>query len=192
MKKIYQFVSLTVLVVFLGFSSVTYTSCERDDAALGCDTLKCLNFGVCQKGVCSCPTGYDGYDCGVALADKFISNSWAAQETVIGSDNGALINTTSSYNIRTRPGYTATSFFIDSVNGDNYKSNVLCEIKSPTTFEVAPGFTPINNPTGYQIMGGTGNIDTMGTDKMSGMYYRKVTDVFGTHTDTLQFTFTQN
>jgi hypothetical protein len=192
MKRFYSVIAFTVLVVMLGFSSVTYTSCERDDSTMGCDTLKCLNWGVCAKGVCTCPSGYDGYNCGVVLAAKFIDTTWAASERVIGSSNASVINTTDDYFIRTRPGHTATSFFVDSINGDVYRSQVLCEITSPTTFQFENGFKPINDPDNYKILGGSGNIDTSGAVfEMEGVYYRYVNDVFGQHTDTLEFTFTK-
>lgn len=189
MRKTYTYIVLVVLLAFFGFSSVTYTSCKRDDSTMGCDTLKCLNWGACIDGKCTCPAGYDGYDCSIVLAEKFIDIKWLARETVVGSSDPIWINTTTQYNIRTRPGYTATSFFVDSLLGDKYKSNILCEIKSPTTFEIQQ-FQPINDPGAFKVLGGTGSIDTNGIDEMTGTYYRYISDSSGQRTDTVEFTFT--
>jgi hypothetical protein len=192
MKKTFIYSITAILVTLFAFSSVTYTSCSRKtegDATYGCDTVTCQNMGVCSYGKCTCPAGYDGYDCSIVLAEKFVDTTWIVNEKVVKSSNILWIDTTAQYNIRTRAGYTPTSFFVDSIWGDRYKSNIICEIKSPTTFEIGT-FQPINNPGGFKILGGFGKIDTVGVDKMTGTYYRYVADSAGIRTDTVHFTFT--
>jgi hypothetical protein len=196
MKKGYTYIIITVLIAVFGFSSVTYTSCKRKaegDATFGCDTIECKNAGVCSYGKCTCPSGYDGLDCSIALAEKFIDTSWRVRETVVKSSDIIWIGTTSEYNILTRSAYTATSFFIDSIWGDRYKGNILCEIKSPTTFEIQP-FQPINNnnPNTFRIISGFGSIDTVGVDTILGTYYRYLADSAGARTDTVDFRIINN
>ena len=192
MRKTYTYVILVVLTVFLGLSSLTYTSCKRiteGDETYGCDTVTCENWGTCYKGKCTCPSGFDGMSCEIALAEKFIDTGWTVNEVVVKSSVGSWIGTSAQYIIRTRPGYTPTSFFVDSIWGDKYKSNIVCEIKSPTTFEIGQ-FQPINNADAFKIWGGFGSIDTVGVDKMTGTYYRFISDSAGVRTDTVDFTFT--
>ncbi|MBL7718356.1 MAG: hypothetical protein JNL72_05945 [Flavipsychrobacter sp.] len=191
-KKFTSYVVVAALLAFCGFSTVTYTSCkDKGFTSMGCDTMQCLNWGTCSEGKCTCPSGFDGADCGIAIAQKFIDPRWSANEVVVGSSNAVWVGASASYTIRTRAGYTATSFFIDSVLNDRYKSNILCEITSPTTFDIQY-FQPTNDPSVFKIMGGNGSVDTAGVDKMTGEYYRFVVDSTGTHSDTVEFTFINN
>lgn len=61
--------TLISAIAFLGVSTtVLYTSCEQDS----CLDLKCRNGGACAEGFCRCPTGYEGTECEIKSADKFI------------------------------------------------------------------------------------------------------------------------
>ncbi|MBL7684120.1 MAG: hypothetical protein JNK00_12240 [Flavipsychrobacter sp.] len=50
---------LTAIIVLISFSTVTYTACKKSS----CIDMVCLNGGLCDGGVCSCPTGYTGVRC---------------------------------------------------------------------------------------------------------------------------------
>lgn len=46
--------------IFLLFLSLSLFSCVEDEP---CDTLACMNDGVCINGVCDCPEGFSGETC---------------------------------------------------------------------------------------------------------------------------------
>lgn len=47
----------------------------------------CLNGGVCMDNACTCPTGFDGADCGIDTRDKFVGN-WTQNPS--GGDTAAF------------------------------------------------------------------------------------------------------
>ena len=49
---------------------VSFTSCNVDR----CKTIVCANEGVCNMGVCTCPSGYEGTNCETVTRDKFTGN----------------------------------------------------------------------------------------------------------------------
>ncbi len=59
MKKLPQ-IALYLCLFALPF----FTSCHQGDPVDLCETLVCLNDGVCANGKCNCPDGYTGVDCG--------------------------------------------------------------------------------------------------------------------------------
>lgn len=48
----------TILIVLSLFATVTYSSCQGK-----CGDVICQNGGVCEKGECDCPYGYEGSLC---------------------------------------------------------------------------------------------------------------------------------
>ncbi len=68
-----------ILITALGTLSValsfTYVSCNPDK----CKTIVCAHNGVCDRGICTCPSGYEGASCETISRDKFIGN-WAVYE----------------------------------------------------------------------------------------------------------------
>lgn len=71
-------------------TTVTYTSCEKD----ACTELTCRNGGACAEGFCRCKTGYEGAECEVKIANRFLG-------TYVGynhcDNNPALIDTVDIY-----------------------------------------------------------------------------------------------
>ncbi len=60
---------LLALAAVIGTSSTLFmASCEKDS----CTTLKCKNGGTCADNFCRCPTGYEGAECEIKTAQKFI------------------------------------------------------------------------------------------------------------------------
>lgn len=61
--------TLITAFAFVGIAStVLYSSCEKDS----CLDLKCRNRGSCSEGYCRCQTGFEGTECEIKSADKFI------------------------------------------------------------------------------------------------------------------------
>ncbi|MCS6917901.1 MAG: calcium-binding EGF-like domain-containing protein [Chitinophagales bacterium] len=86
MKKV-AFFGITALTV-LGFSTLMlFNACESDP----CKDVVCLNGGTCEDGTCDCAPGYEGDDCGVRSADKYVG-TWSAVE-VCTSGNYAYVAT---------------------------------------------------------------------------------------------------
>ena len=66
--KLWKHTMITAIAFFGITTSVLYTSCEKD----ACIDLKCKNGGSCADGFCRCPTGYEGSECQIKAATKFV------------------------------------------------------------------------------------------------------------------------
>jgi hypothetical protein len=66
--KLWKHTLITAVAFFGITSTVLYTSCEKDS----CIDLKCKNGGSCADGFCRCPTGYEGSECQIKAATKFV------------------------------------------------------------------------------------------------------------------------
>src|SRR5438046_575325 len=61
--------TLLSAVAFIGIATtVLYTACEKDS----CTDLKCKNGGACAEGFCRCVTGFEGAECELKIANRFI------------------------------------------------------------------------------------------------------------------------
>ena len=62
-------ISLLTIFSFLALSSVVlFASCEQDP----CVDLDCKNGGTCSDGYCQCPTGFEGAECNITAASRFV------------------------------------------------------------------------------------------------------------------------
>lgn len=66
--KFWKSIFLSACAFIAVASTVTYTSCEKDS----CNDLKCKNGGSCAEGFCRCKTGYEGAECELKIADRFL------------------------------------------------------------------------------------------------------------------------
>lgn len=78
--KIWKTTLIAAFAFFGITSTVLYTSCERD----ACLDLKCRNGGSCAEGFCRCKTGYEGAECEISAADKFLGR-YIGERTCTGS-----------------------------------------------------------------------------------------------------------
>jgi hypothetical protein len=78
--KVWKITFITMLAFFAVGSIVLYSSCERD----ACLDLKCRNGGACAEGYCRCKTGYEGAECEIMAADKFLG-LYIGERTCVGS-----------------------------------------------------------------------------------------------------------
>ncbi len=77
------------------FGVVTYSSCVKDE----CENVSCLNGGSCKDGVCKCPSGYTGSNCGTRTCEanktaqvRFMNKSGTSQAYSVVWD-GSVITT---------------------------------------------------------------------------------------------------
>ena len=103
---------LSAIVAIAAFTAVTYSSCNNDK----CKAIVCAYNGVCNDGVCTCPSGYEGPQCEKIMRDKFLgiysvlekgTTSQTAQYTV-SVEPGAEITDIRIKNFR--------NIFIEEVN----------------------------------------------------------------------------
>ncbi len=55
-----------IRAIIVLFSVSALVSCNKSD----CGPQECLNNGVCEKGICECPEGFDGLYCELTPCDK--------------------------------------------------------------------------------------------------------------------------
>ncbi|PQJ09184.1 hypothetical protein CJD36_020575 [Flavipsychrobacter stenotrophus] len=75
MKFTIKAIIISAITTLSAMSAVLYTSCNRDR----CKTIICANRGICNKGVCTCPSGYEGTNCETITRQKFTGN-WSVFE----------------------------------------------------------------------------------------------------------------
>ena len=80
MKK-FKIILSTASLVFLTFSIILFSACDKgktkyNDSTLTrpCDNVICLNGGACNDGLCYCPQGFEGSQCQTRWSDKFVGN----------------------------------------------------------------------------------------------------------------------
>jgi hypothetical protein len=66
--KFWRYSLITAICFFTISTTVLYTSCEKDS----CADLVCKNGGSCAEGFCRCQTGYEGTQCEIQTATKFL------------------------------------------------------------------------------------------------------------------------
>lgn len=59
---------LTAFGFFAICAMVVFNSCEKDP----CMDLDCKNSGSCVDGLCQCPTGWEGAECDIMAASRFL------------------------------------------------------------------------------------------------------------------------
>lgn len=79
--------TLIAVLAFLAISSTVFlNSCAKDP----CNDLNCQNGASCNDGSCICPTGYEGAECDITAASKFVgkySGSLRCDQFPIDFDN---------------------------------------------------------------------------------------------------------
>ena len=67
------------IALFAACFIMANSSCTRDK----CSSVKCINGGSCDNGICSCPTGYQGTDCQTLSRAPFLGTwSFSGQSNI--------------------------------------------------------------------------------------------------------------
>ncbi len=67
MKTSFKTILLSALSAIAVFTVISVTSCDNDK----CKAIVCAYNGVCNDGICTCPSGYEGPQCEKIMRDKF-------------------------------------------------------------------------------------------------------------------------
>ncbi len=123
----------SILIAAIGtilcFLSVSYMSCTKVGPSPTCNGVICENGGYCDHGLCVCPNGFEGANCGTASVAKFL-RTWDVKQTVTGSDSAYVIGKDSLYSMSFQVSATPTTFLIFGFLGDSYYNNVVCVLDS--------------------------------------------------------------
>lgn len=139
------------------FSSVVYVSCNKtDNNSSGiddCANVVCQNGGSCFKGLCTCPSGFEGEFCGTKSNQRYIG-SWKIDETVTGSSEAANVGKTKSYNINvSAKNGTATILNVEGFFGDPSYGDIEWKLAlAPEIVELDGDLVELDNysvPTDY-------------------------------------------
>lgn len=69
----------SILITFCCFFTVTgmvlFSACVKDP----CLDLNCVNGGSCSDGFCQCPTGFEGAECEITAASRFVG-TWVGND----------------------------------------------------------------------------------------------------------------
>lgn len=66
--KNWKSILITVFCFFAVGGMVLFNSCVKDP----CSDLRCQNKGSCSDGFCQCPTGFEGSECEITAASRFV------------------------------------------------------------------------------------------------------------------------
>ncbi len=110
----------TVGACAIAASSFTL-SCNIDK----CKTIVCANKGVCNNGICTCPTGWEGPNCETEARKKFTGN-WSVFEKGTGS-------LAKQYQVKVENSVVDNELSITNFN-NFFHSPVTAYIKSDTLF----------------------------------------------------------
>jgi hypothetical protein len=87
--KTANLVVFTVAVTLMAFSSVFYTSCSKGDSGTRtCKNTVCANGGICNKGICTCASGYEGPLCETLARQKFLGTWVTTENRTLNNVNG--------------------------------------------------------------------------------------------------------
>ena len=118
----------SILIAAIGtilcFLSISYVSCTKVGKSAVCDGVVCENGGFCANGLCLCPVGYEGANCGTASLDKFYGQ-WTVTATVTGSDSIHAIGVDSTYQMYIVHSATPTALMINNFLGDPYYNQIV-------------------------------------------------------------------
>jgi len=134
MKVRFKTILFSAMSTMVAFLAVSYTSCTTDK----CKELVCANGGVCNDGVCLCPSGYTGTQCETALRDLLTG-------IYIVTEKGSLVNA-AQYTVTIGNGATVTDIVINNFNNS---------IPVPITANVSGDsiYIPTQNVSGKIITG---------------------------------------
>lgn len=111
MKFFTRAIIVSAITILSSVGTIMYTSCNTDK----CKGVVCANGGVCNKGACTCPTGYVGTNCETENRKRFTGN-WSVFEK--GSTSLAK-----QYQVSIEEGESIT--FVNITNFNNrFKSTV--------------------------------------------------------------------
>ncbi len=101
------------------FGLTIYSSCSKNETPDPCANVTCQNGGTCVNGSCKCPEGYEGADCSVKAALKFIGSYNAADDCNPPFRTGDSLN----YIISITPNTDAAKIdIINLANNNNLKA----------------------------------------------------------------------
>ena len=108
--KTLKSIAFTVALALGTFGAVTYTSCNSDD----CKDVVCNNGGTCIDGNCSCPTGFEGSDCGTLARAKFLGTYTGSESCTLGTDN---------YSVKVTEHSDKAKMNIENLYNENFVAN---------------------------------------------------------------------
>lgn len=135
--------AVTALLTIGAFSTIAYTSCEKDE----CADVICMNNGTCVDGACVCPTGYEGTTCQTESRTKFIK-VWNAADQVNSTN---LV-----YTCSIGSGTTVTSVIISNDFSDDFFLSPVQATVDGNTITI-PDQRPDGSVSDYRVQG-TGTV----------------------------------
>lgn len=194
MKLVFKNVIIAVAATLACFMTVGYTACKKVETTPidDCAGIVCKNGATCFKGMCSCPSGFEGKLCEVDTRARFIGN-WTMKERIIGSTVEAKINTTAEYEITVKEQpETRLNFLIDNFRGNAAYDGVVCSEGRNSKYEPSNYkdfvFERSQNIAGTDayIVRGSGSVNDLGT-YFEGTYIVNYLENAELATDTVSF-----
>lgn len=168
-------VILTAIGALFCLLSVAYVSCTKTGLAPKCNGVICLNGGYCDSGLCKCPKGFEGGNCGTAVVSKYV-NTYDVTQKIIGCDSPQYIGLTTNYMMILKTTATPTTFFIDNFSGVSSYNDIICSIDSLNssrfTLDTVSNFHQWYDH--YRMEGGAGNIAVDST--ITATFYIRITN----------------
>ena len=180
---------LTAIGTLFCLFCITYISCTKTGLAPKCNGVLCLNGGFCDSGVCKCPKGYEGNNCGTVSVAKYI-NTYDVVQKVIGSDSADQIGVVTNYVMFLKTTATPTTFFINNFAGVASYNDIICTLDSTNssnfTLDTLSNFHQWYDH--YTMKGGSGHINATDSTISATFEVRILNSTVNWQRDTLQLT----